>query len=98
MRSKDSILELLSEYRAEFEEAFGVERIALFGSHARDDHRPDSDIDILVSYKAPTFDHYMDLKFRLEALLGSPVDLVLEDSLKPRLRQHILNEAVHAEG
>ncbi len=98
MRSKDTILNLLKKHRAEFERTFGVERIALFGSHVRNDHRPDSDIDILVSFKRPTFDHYMDLKFRLESLFGSTVDLVLEDSLKPRLRQHILSEAVHAEG
>jgi predicted nucleotidyltransferase len=46
----------------------------------------------------PTFDHYIDLKFRLEALLGVSVDLVLADAVKPRLRSSILKEVIDAEG
>jgi predicted nucleotidyltransferase len=53
-------------------------------------------VDLLVELEEPTFDHYMDLKFYLEDLLGRPVDLVLADSVKPRLKPLIAKEAVYA--
>ena len=58
--------------------------------------RPDSDVDILVELGEPTFDHYMDLKFYLEDVLGAPVDLVLADCVKPRLQPIIAQEVVYA--
>ena len=42
-----------------------------------------------------TFDHYMDLKFFLEDRLGTRVDLVLEDTLKPLLRKHVERELIY---
>jgi hypothetical protein len=53
-------------------------------------------VDILVELAIPTFDHYMDLKFFLEDSLGRPVDLVLADSLKPRLKPIITREVAYA--
>ncbi len=52
--------------------------------------------DILVELAHPTFDHYMDLKFSLEDQLGIAVDLVLADSLKPRLKPIITREVAYA--
>jgi len=72
----------------------GVRSLALFGSAARED----SDLDFIVEFDAKSFDAYMDLKALLERLLGRRVDLVLRDALKPRLRQSVLNEALHAPG
>ena len=71
---------------------FGVKSLGLFGSIARGEASPRSDVDILVEFNAPSFDHYMDLKFYLEERLGRPVDLVLKGSLKPALRERILRE------
>lgn len=73
-------------------ERFGVKSLGLFGSIARGEASPRSDVDILVEFNAPSFDHYMDLKFYLEERLGRPVDLVLKGSLKPALRERILRE------
>jgi len=77
---------------------FGVRRLDLFGSCARGEDSGASDLDFLVDFKTKTFDAYMDLKEFLEGLFGCPVDLVLVDALKPRLRSPILKEAVHAPG
>jgi predicted nucleotidyltransferase len=44
----------------------------------------------------PTFDHYMDLKFYLEGLFGSSVDLVLADTIKPRLKPYIDRDLIYA--
>ena len=69
-------------------------RIGLFGSFARKNAGPESDVDILVELKEPTFDHYMDLKFYLEELLQRQVDLVLHDAIKRRLKTIIEQEVV----
>jgi hypothetical protein len=70
--------------------------MAVFGSVARDDATDASDIDLLVrldeDYK--TFNNYMDLKFAIEGLFPvSRVDLVLEETLKPAIRDRVLAEA-----
>lgn len=50
------------------------------------------------SFEKKTFDAYMDLKIFLESLFGRPVDLVLADAIKPKLRGPIPEDAVHAPG
>ncbi|MGQ9630207.1 MAG: nucleotidyltransferase family protein [bacterium] len=92
---RDEILRLLSEHRAELEQ-FGVRSLALFGSAARDEAREDSDIDLLVEFERPVgLFEFVDLKSYLENLLGYQVDLGTPASLKPRLRERVLKEAVY---
>lgn len=68
----------------------GVESLALFGSVARDEARPNSDVDVLVDFAGPaTFDRYMDVKELLERVLSRPVDLVTRAVIKPGLAPHI---------
>lgn len=77
---------------------FGVRSLGLFGSVARGEDTPSSDLDILVEFDHKSFDGYMDLKAYLENLFACPVDLVLANTLKPRLREPILSETIHAPG
>jgi predicted nucleotidyltransferase len=88
----NEILAIIKNLKQELAEQFSVRSIGLFGSVAREHSKKGSDIDILVELNEPTFDHYMELKFRLEEMLGREVDLVLKDSLKPRLRAVIEKE------
>ncbi|WP_228060172.1 nucleotidyltransferase family protein [Plectonema radiosum] len=75
---------------------FGVRSLALFGSVARDEAKPDSDVDILVDLEPPlTFDRYMDLKFYLEEQLGTRVDLVNWKSLKPQVLENVEQELIY---
>lgn len=76
--------------------AFGIKRLGVFGSFARGDATAESDIDFLVELEHKTFDAYMNLKFFLEDLFDRRVDLVLSDTIKPRLRQRIESEVVYA--
>ncbi len=92
----DEILDFLKQHKQDLETRFSVIRIGLFGSILRGSATEISDVDILVELAQPTFDQYMDLKFFLEDKLGRPVDLVLADSLKPRLKPIITREAVYA--
>jgi len=73
-----------------------VRELALFGSTLRQDHRPDSDVDLLVSFEPSarvTFLTLARMQRELEALLGRKVDLVPKDGLKPGIRDHILATA-----
>ena len=56
--------------------SLGIESIALFGSFARDEAGPESDIDILVSLKQPSLYQYYTLTKQLETVFGRKVDLV----------------------
>jgi predicted nucleotidyltransferase len=91
-------LSLLRLHEQEIRELFGVERIGIFGSFVRGEEKPESDVDVLVKFRdgEETFAHYMDLKFYLEDLFGRKVDLVIHDTLKPRLREPILSEVIYA--
>jgi hypothetical protein len=96
MRTKDELIRLLNQHRSALKERFSVRRIGLFGSAVQGLARPDSDVDVLVELDRPTFDNYMELKFFLEDLFGSPVDLVLADTLKPRIKSRVLSATVYA--
>ncbi|MFH1080095.1 MAG: nucleotidyltransferase family protein [Pseudomonadota bacterium] len=96
MLSSDEILDFLKQHKGDFEARFSVKRIGLFGSVLRGSANDKSDVDILVELAHPTFDKYMDLKFFLEDKLGRPVDLVLADSLKPRIKPIITREVAYA--
>ena len=89
-------LEILKTHKADLIEKFGVTRLALFGSTARNVAHPDSDIDILIAFDGPaTSKRYFGVQFYLEDLFGHPVDLVTEKALRPELRTHIEQDAVH---
>jgi excisionase family DNA binding protein len=90
---------LLDQLRAatpEMRQRFGVRKIGVFGSAARGEAGPESDVDVLVEFEDPAFDRYMDLKFFLEELFGRPCDLVIEESLKEELRGSVLKEVLYA--
>ena len=91
---REKVIQLISEQQQTLDR-LGVEMLSLFGSVAREEARPDSDIDVLVDFKEKaTFDRYMDLKFFLEDLLGSRVDLVTRNALRPSMRPSIEQEAI----
>ena len=94
--NRAEVLDLLVRNKPTLVARFGVDRLALFGSTARDAARADSDIDILVSFDGPaTSERYFGVQFFLEDLLGRPVDLVTDKALRPELRPFIEREAVH---
>ena len=72
----------------------GVVRMRVFGSWARGEARPDSDLDLLVELEPRrTLLDVIRLKRALESLVGSDVDVITEGSLSPYLRDRALAEA-----
>lgn len=77
--------------------SFALRSVALFGSIARNQAKPGSDIDLLVEFDRPVGLMHMSRTARhIEALLGAPVDLVLRRALLPEIRDDILAESVDA--
>ena len=93
VEDKRSIIERLRRERVALA-SLGVLEIGLFGSFARGEQTPESDVDLLVEFtpQQHTFDSFMDLSFFLEALLGRKVELLTRESLSPHIGEHILAE------
>jgi uncharacterized protein len=92
------VLAALRAHERELREA-GVLRLSLFGSTARDEQRGDSDIDLLAAFDATrrlSLLDVVDIEMRLSDLLGRPVELVEEGTLKPRIQEQVDAEAVRA--
>ena len=98
-------LSVSKETIAGFCRKWKIVEFALFGSVLRDDFRPDSDVDVLVTFSSDSdwgVEHLLDMKEELELLFGRAVDLVekrlVEDSRNYIRRKHILShmEAVYA--
>jgi predicted nucleotidyltransferase len=90
----ESIRRAVTERKDELDR-LGVASLAVFGSVARDEAGPESDIDILVEFRgAATLAGFMDLKSLLETAFGRRVDLVTQKALRDRLRPAIEKDAV----
>ena len=96
-RSREAILASLAG-QAQALRRLGVTSLGLFGSYARNEQTATSDVDLLVTFDHLTFRAFMDTKLLLETTLGLPVDLVLADDLRPRLRDRVLSEVIYATG
>jgi predicted nucleotidyltransferase len=91
-----SVLETLRKERQHLREQFGVDSIALFGSVARQEPRPDSDVDVLVGFCRPItlFDLVAIQQYLERRLDGRRVDVVPRDSIYPAFRDTILAGAI----
>jgi hypothetical protein len=92
--TKNQVFEIIGRLEAEIR-ALGVSRLAVFGSVARGEARPDSDVDILVHFSpgSKTFERFLVLSELLEASLGRRIELVTTEVLSPFIESHVLAEA-----
>jgi predicted nucleotidyltransferase len=75
--------------------AHGARRVRVFGSVARGDARPDSDLDLLVEYESqPSLFDHVRLALELERVVGRRVDLATERELRVTYREQVIREAV----
>lgn len=97
-RDIKDITEKLQKHKSELQRQYGVKGLGIFGSFARGDMSEQSDVDVLVEFgkDQKTFDHFMDLKYYLEELLGRKVDLVTVDALRSQMKDEILRDVTYA--
>jgi len=89
------LLKILKKFSPELSEQYHVRSLGIFGSFVRDEQTGDSDLDILVSFNStPSLFTYIQLEDYLSEILDVKVDLVMEDALKPKIGERILNEVV----
>jgi len=93
VKTKEEIIRAIHENLSQIR-SLGVKQLGLFGSFVRGEQRPASDVDILVEFEQGqrTFDHFIQLSFLLEDLLGRRVELVTLESLSPHIGPYILRE------
>jgi len=97
MKTKEEILNKLKEIKPILHKDFYIENLGLFGSYARGENSDSSDIDILYEYdesKAFSLFTLIDLEDFLTSIFCIKVDLANKKSLKPDLRDNILNEVI----
>ena len=86
----------LAAFKQTFGKQFGIKKLGIFGSVARQENTEDSDIDIVVEVEKPTLSLMYELKERLKDLFNCNVDLVrLRPTLRPLFKSNILNDAVY---
>jgi uncharacterized protein len=97
MAPRDEILVLLRSLQSDLTSRYKVRRIGIFGSIARIESRPDSDIDILVDFNpgADLFD-FIELSEYLEEKIGRHVDLATPRALRPEIRESVFRDVVYA--
>ena len=96
-RGPAEIIRVLREHLPELTEAYKVKSLGVFGSRLRGGARRRSDVDVLVEFSAPVgMFKFLDVKARLESILGREVDLATPDALRLQMRPGILKEAIRA--
>ncbi len=93
---RDEILHFLKTHKQEIHRLFGVKKMGLFGSYAREEATPDSDIDIAVEIESSNkFRSFFTLLHYLEDRLHKKVDLGIESALKPAAKKQILKDIIY---
>lgn len=95
MKDIEEIKKIISQHRKELEERFKVKSIAIFGSYVRGGATSKSDIDILVEFREPVGFLFIRLAEHLEEILGTKVDLLTPEAIKPNRKRYIMEELVY---
>lgn len=95
MTTKEEILKTLSKDKPELQRQFKVSKMALFGSYARGDQQPNSDVDILVEVDPSIGLDFVTLAERIEQMLGIHVDLVSSRAVSSKAMKYIEPELIY---
>ncbi len=92
---RDEVLAIVAAHREQLQ-TMGVKSLNLFGSVARDEAGPDSDVDFLVEFDRPVgLFEFIEVRLFLEDLLGRSVDMGTLDALREHLREPVLKDVIH---
>jgi len=98
MKTKEQYIQLLAEFNKKNGRDFGINRIGIFGSVARDEQKANSDIDIYYEGEPLSLFKLSELKYKLEKTLNTPVDIVrLRNSMNNILKNRIEREGLYVQ-
>lgn len=94
--SQNEIIETLARFQSRRKERYSIRRLGIFGSAARNQLHPDSDVDVVVELAEPDLLALVGIKQELETLLGYSVDIVrYREQMNEFLKQRIDQEAIY---
>lgn len=99
MLTSEEIIRFLKENKKNIQEQFHCREIGLFGSFARNEQNPESDVDIVVVFDPQTPDFYeteMQLKEFLQKQFNRKVDICTKKWIKPVFKEMVLNDTLYA--
>jgi uncharacterized protein len=97
VKTRREVLRRLARFEKQRGEAFGVSRIGVFGSAARDALTPESDVDVVVELTEPDMLALIGIQQELQELFGREVDVVhYRSRMNPTLKRYIDREAIYA--
>ena len=95
LRLQDCI-QKLQDFKSDFGTKYGILKLGIFGSVARQQNREDSDIDIVVEIEKPTLNLMYELREMLKKLFGCEVDLVrFRETLRPLFKSNIQKDVIY---
>ena len=96
--TKEDILEYLRINKSEFQNKFGVIKIGLFGSFARDEQNENSDIDLAIELEKDkkNLKNFFAFKRELEKRFDKKVDIGIENTFKPIVKEYVKKEIIYA--
>ena len=97
MTTLAELQQLITDHWSELQGAYKLKRLGFFGSYARGEQTPTSDVDVLVEFSEPVGFEFVHLANHLEQLFGLPVDLVTPDAIKPNRRDLVFADFVDAQ-
>lgn len=97
MKTTTEILNILRNYKANAPKEYGILRIGIFGSVARQEQKDDSDVDVCVELSRPRLFTLVHIKEELQELFNCPVDItMLREHMDLRFKQNILRDSIYA--
>lgn len=97
MKTINDYILILRQYLSTKAEAYGISKIGIFGSVARNEQTEGSDVDVCVEMKKPDLFVMVHIKEELQELFGKPVDIVrLRDNMNPMLLKQIQKDGIYA--
>lgn len=97
MKTKEECMAVLKQFKNECAARYGIRSIGLFGSVARGDNNPDSDVDVFIELEVPDPFIMFDIREALQSMLGCKVDLIrLRQGLRSLLLKRIEQDGVYA--